>query len=536
VIAVTGAASAASITWVSEVTIAFGSTGSELSTDGTVLYAIDPGHVGDPNTIGTSTFVDGPGVNVPYAQHSDMSGYGVFDGILDTNHYTGATYGGLTLTGLTVGKSYQVELIQGHIDEANTWKFGDGVTLHNATYLPSTPHIVTGTFTADAATQSIQLIVPPYGTYGRLNAYVVRDLTPLTIKATVGAPNGVKGVQLDTDLTWAVGFDAVNPHHTVYIDSGSGFVADADLDADDTDGSHTPTIALNLSTTYSWYVATNADNGSQDSDVWSFTTRLVMRDISQWDFEGDLTDSIGTNDGTAPIPVYAAEGIVGSQSLVVTPGDANSVVTVPLTAELNSSESFTIEAWVKPAALLGDGQFILSNYGGTTGAIVGGYCLYIDSTEASLWVPSGSTFVSVGTPGLTVGQWNYIVATYDNGVATVYLNGEQGDQDTNFPFPSNTTNPMFIGAGGNFEATPGIYFDGAIDQVKISTIIPDAIEIAANYVASFPDASICLDQTGLTYDLDGNCAVDLADIALIASEWLNCNRVSGTTSTLTDCR
>jgi hypothetical protein len=55
VIAVTDPASAASITWVSEVPIAAGSDGNELSTEGTVIYAIDPTRLGE-HTIGDVTF------------------------------------------------------------------------------------------------------------------------------------------------------------------------------------------------------------------------------------------------------------------------------------------------------------------------------------------------------------------------------------------------------------------------------------------------------------------------------------------------
>jgi hypothetical protein len=91
--------------------------------------------------------------------------------------------------------------------------------------------------------------------------------------------------------------------------------------------------------------------------------------------------------------------------------------------------------------------------------------------------------------------------------------------------------PLTIGA---IQAnTPESYFDGAIDQVKISSIIPDAFEIAFNYVTYFPDVSIC--PVPITYDFNGNCIVDIGDFALMAAEWLNCNRVSGATSALANC-
>lgn len=278
--------------------------------------------------------------------------------------------------------------------------------------------------------------------------------------------------------------------------------------------------------------------GSVDSDVASLMTR---RDVAKWELEGDLFDSVGTNDGICVFPTYVADGVVGAQSLEVTPGDPNTIISVPNAIELNPS-NFTVEAWVKPASFSSYAA-IVSNRGkdleSETPIVRGGYVIYVHgSGRIGLWLHDGSSWgqlTSNTSSVVTLGQWNHVVATFEDGVSTIYVNGVQGGQASNQVLMRNDTTQFYIGAGANDELTPDFYFDGLLDQVTISSYAIDGYTVARNYVTQFPDVDICVDQAGLTYDFDGDCDVDIADFAMFATEWLNCNRVAGTTSTLDNC-
>ncbi len=266
---------------------------------------------------------------------------------------------------------------------------------------------------------------------------------------------------------------------------------------------------------------------------------LTERVISHWELEGNLLDSVGENIGSEPGPRYAAEGIVGTISLDVTPNDPNTYVRVSNVDELNNGISFTIEAWIKPENI-NNYHAIVSNRGGTVETGVdGGYVLYLLSNGGiGFWIHNGIGFNNTTTGGelVTIGEWNYVVAIFDSGTATVYVNGELAASAKDRVIKRNTTTDLYIGAGANDEDQAGFYFDGLIDDVTIcSGAALDAYQIAENYVTQFPEADICVEQEGIAYDLDNDCDVDLADFALLVSEWLNCNRVVGENSLLNDC-
>lgn len=155
-------ASAAVITW-SSVTSA---TDADVSNSGTLLEAINFG--GSAVTVNGVAFVDGTtaGSSTYLTQNysgigtwSPSPGLGTIDSIFTTD-WRQSTLLGLGLQGLTIGQPYEIQVFAYATGGAGTrtLTFNDGNPANNIMVTYNTAPIVTGTFTADATTQTMNWI------------------------------------------------------------------------------------------------------------------------------------------------------------------------------------------------------------------------------------------------------------------------------------------------------------------------------------------------------------------------------------------
>ena len=129
---------------------------------------------------------------------------------------------------------------------------------------------------------------------------------------------------------------------------------------------------------------------------------------------------------------------------------------------------------------------------------------------------------------LADGQWHMIAVTYDpdTNAITAYADGDQVDQGTvnlsTLPLP---VRPVQIGGEDAGEDTVSV--DAAIGGVKFYSYPLESLDIAQAYTSSVLGVYVCVEATeGLeTADLNNDCKIDLNDFALIAEEYLACNRV-----------
>jgi len=143
--------------------------------------------------------------------------------------------------------------------------------------------------------------------------------------------------------------------------------------------------------------------------------------------------------------------------------------------ELDNDFAFTLEAFVKPSGC--------SDSNGNTPAIIGKWRTSGEKGDGDyiLWIPGCSLQLTVGWYNISnqfnwssisggnvkPGSWYHVVATFDNGNATLYINGAKV---VNQQLPVNYTelaeyenDDIFIGA-----LWSGAYaFNGLIDEVKI---------------------------------------------------------------------
>jgi hypothetical protein len=76
-------------------------------------------------------------------------------------------------------------------------------------------------------------------------------------------------------------------------------------------------------------------------------------------------------------------------------------------------------------------------------------------------------------------QWHYIIGTYDNGIAKIYIDGVLKDSDSSIPYESNS-NKLIFGAGNNSDS-PTYEFWGSIDEVRLYNRALSAEEVIDLY-------------------------------------------------------
>jgi hypothetical protein len=163
-LAVTGSASAATITWDA---VIVNTAASDISTAGTLHFSSNSSGPTDQTINGVTFAADGGG---PLGSNASGNYYtlGVnttgdigLDTLLDSHSYQGGGGANFDLTGLVSGEAYQIQIIgvgdsRGCCASRTQNYSGDGVAI-SGDLLRSDPSSVLGTFVADGATQNIMV-------------------------------------------------------------------------------------------------------------------------------------------------------------------------------------------------------------------------------------------------------------------------------------------------------------------------------------------------------------------------------------------
>jgi len=204
--------------------------------------------------------------------------------------------------------------------------------------------------------------------------------------------------------------------------------------------------------------------------------------VHHWEFNGDTTDSAGSNDatlnGTAGLATDAERGSYASFD-----GGSTSYASTGVTYDPDGT--FTWALWVKNADTNKMSAIIMGNR--RDGVADGGGADF--SPREFVKVTPGSTIfrpnnsandVYYSNPDtLTVAAgWTHIAIVKDGADVTPYTDGVAGTTvtlDNTF-----TQDPMPLFLGGDNTTTRGIeYFDGGIDDVRIYDNALTASEVAA---------------------------------------------------------
>ncbi len=204
-----------------------------------------------------------------------------------------------------------------------------------------------------------------------------------------------------------------------------------------------------------------------------------------WRAEGDAADSLGTTPGLST-GFQLAPGLVGQAFDL---DGVDQCVTVPSTAALNPSGSFTIEAWVFPRA--DQHSVIVGKWGWegdywnqrsfVLGPDTGRGVAFNISDAAHQWDGAFHAFTAPGV--LTLNAWNHVAGVYDKSTGTrrIYVNGVQVGQRVDTPAITilSSSCKTAIGAYHPDSATTDSPFYGMIDEVANYNRALTATEIAA---------------------------------------------------------
>lgn len=215
----------------------------------------------------------------------------------------------------------------------------------------------------------------------------------------------------------------------------------------------------------------------------------------------DSQASAYDSSGAGSTGTYQGAANIDQNTLALTRANSTDYVSILDSASLDANSSFTIEAWVNPSSLPSgdnDSAGIVSKGGVGEGATVD-HNYWLALAHDSVWggaVGDGVTFgfednlggnhyVSLDNTSLPLGEWSHVAGVFNDtgNKLELYLNGALINTASNITATPNQQNQAVeIGrmpiAGGT------TYFDGKIDEVRITKSALSGAQVSADYSAS----------------------------------------------------
>ncbi len=309
-------------------------------------------------------------------------------------------------------------------------------------------------------------------------------------------------------------------------------------DGGDISGAQTDTLVIEnveLADEGGYYCVVNNDSGKPDT---SATALLgVKRRLAYWPFENNDPDSQVAGSPVSflygdPAFVSGISGDAmefdneeGQEDLLYTDPDQVSYFDI-------CNASMTAACWIQSSFAATWGPMVARNGEGSEGWQL----RHSGATLDQICFTTRGTGNDDGTPSNRAvydDQWHYVVATYDGAEKKVYIDGvvsrvyssEDGsiarESDEASGLIGATGSPVALAGRVRGDVLSGLIFEDVtpcvLDEVEIYNYALDAATIAQNY-ADVTGTPVC--PAPLQYDLDGDCVIDLNDVALLAGQWL----------------
>ena len=231
-----------------------------------------------------------------------------------------------------------------------------------------------------------------------------------------------------------------------------------------------PSISSTANTIfYLYYRVEDTDDGADPTNVWDSKFKGVwhMKDLTTSTIEDSTSNN---NDGTkkaANEPIEADGKIARAQSF----DGNNDYISVPENNVLDPT-IITIEAWVKiSSAPTNNGNIVEKGENK-------GYRFRINNDQTVSWFDRGGAVNHLKTTTkVSLNSWTYIVVMGDSSGLKIYLNGVLDKSGGSAYGGPNTSSPLCIGACKEFNE----YFNGLIDEVRISSVARSSAWIKASY-------------------------------------------------------
>ena len=197
--------------------------------------------------------------------------------------------------------------------------------------------------------------------------------------------------------------------------------------------------------------------------------------VGYWPFTGNTNDaSTAGNNLTNSGATLTTDRFGNSNEAYNFNGSSQSMTKTSPSFTFGPTSSFTVSFWMyKPTLSYGvalmnssgaNGNFIWNVQTGATGNFQFG-----TNKQGSTWAWAQSSYA--------INQWYHVVATYNNGAMTLYLNGTSVATQTFTQTTAATTNlPLYVGKGHS-----GNYFTGKVDDLGIWNRVLTQAEITLLY-------------------------------------------------------
>jgi len=197
-------------------------------------------------------------------------------------------------------------------------------------------------------------------------------------------------------------------------------------------------------------------------------------------------DELGANAGSylGGVTLGQAGAIANDPNTAPSLNGTDSYVKVNSSPSLSMATAVTEEAWVKRSrsgvwqVVLGkaaNGQSKLENYS-----------LWLNtSNKAQAFFGNGTTYASVTSTVALDTNWHYLVVTYDNASAKLYLDGQLNASSSSSVQLTPNSDPLYIGRSTGTTA----FFGGQIDEVAVYSTALSATRVQAHYAKGAADTT-----------------------------------------------
>jgi len=218
----------------------------------------------------------------------------------------------------------------------------------------------------------------------------------------------------------------------------------------------------NLAKVLSWSSSLNDLMSADAAGIWTFN-------------DGTGADSSGNNNNcTLHGGVTSVDGITQLGKALQFDGSTG-YLDCGNGASLNITNAITVSAWVKPNSLQYGG--ILEK--GTFSSSFGEYTLNLEAVANKLVMYINNNSANVTSTGtVQIGQFSYVVGTYDGNYLKVYINGILSGTST--PYNASISISADSVRIGDYYSTSH-FFNGTIDEVRVYNQAYTLSEIRKHY-------------------------------------------------------
>jgi beta-lactamase regulating signal transducer with metallopeptidase domain len=283
--------------------------------------------------------------------------------------------------------------------------------------------------------------------------------------------DGIEFVEQNVELSWALGFGA--KMHTVYIGDNFDDVSNASGGLPQTQNVYVANN-LELGKTYFWRVDEFDPPAMHKGEVWSFETlpEISVTNpnlVGWWRFDGNANDSSGNGNNGVETgdPTYMAGKIGHAISFDGVSDRIEVNATFANNPELFSAKTISVSAWVRTtvprdalcSVIRHDFHFTpLQTFADSAWSIAFVNRYGVMSRRRS----------NIDWSKINDGEWHFYVATYNNGIHEVWIDGTKEASNNYGPFPLWTRDDKPWVFGGKEGSVPGEeYYPGELDDVRI---------------------------------------------------------------------